>query len=220
MLLTGLCLFFLFDFAVYFSWESISSRYSEIRNFQNENFFTSFMLYSFLYFVSVSLSLPIVLVLTIVGGAIFNLYAFFSCLFSGTLGCFLVFWASKGILSGYFKRKVDPFMPSILSNFRQSPFIWLVSLRLLPILPIWLGNIVPGILNMKNTTFVFATILGLTPGMMIYISFGAGINRLLLDGELNNFSILDYPDIYLPLLALFLISCSTFVVKFARIKKA
>tara|TARA_B100001250_G_C19817322_1_gene799381 strand:+ start:2572 stop:3270 length:699 start_codon:yes stop_codon:yes gene_type:complete len=218
-LLTGLSLFFVLDLDFYFTWTSISSSYSDFKVFQNEYFLVSLTLFSFLYFLSVSFSLPIVLILTIIGGALFNFYAFFACLFFGTLGCWVVFLASRGFLSEYFKRKVDPYIPSISSNFNKSPFTWLISLRLLPLLPIWLGNIVPGVLAMKTTPFIVATFLGLIPGTLIYISFGSGIGRLLMQSEISNFSVFDYPDIYIPLIALFIISSFSFIIKFVRIKR-
>lgn len=219
LLLTGLFLFFVLDLGYYFTWASVSSGYDEFKVFQNEYLLLSFILFSFLYFISVAFSLPVVLILTIVGGALFNFYAFFACLFFGTLGCLVVFFASRGFLSEYFKRKVNPYIPSISSNFHKSPFTWLVSLRLLPLLPIWLGNIVPGVLAMKTTSFIMATFIGLVPGTLIYISFGSGIGRLLMEKEIINFSVFDYPDIYVPIIILLVISISSITIKLVRINK-
>ena len=72
---------------------------------------------------------------------------------------------------------------------------------------------------MKTSSFIVATLLGLMPGTLIYISFGSGISRLLTRKEINNFSVLDYPDIYIPLIVLFIISTLTFIVKLLRIKR-
>ena len=122
-------------------------------------------------------------------------------------------------MSGFLTRLANPYLSNIVRNFNDAPFSWLLSVRLIPVLPIWLGNVIPAIFGMSLRNFILATLIGLMPGTLIYVSFARGLDKILINGGLPNYSITDNLEIYIPLLMLFLITFVSFVVKFNNTRK-
>jgi uncharacterized membrane protein YdjX (TVP38/TMEM64 family) len=219
VLILGFVFFFYLDLDYFFTWNNIRINYSELSLISAENFLYSSFIFFIVFFLATAFSLPVLSVLSLLGGALFGWLAVLLCLLSGVLGCWVVFFATRGFLFEYLSKKSNPFIESITTNFNKGPFIWLLSLKLFPLLPITFGNIVPGVLGMKSSTFLLATFLGFIPGNLIYVSFGKGISRLIIDEEIISLSVVDNPDIYIPLICLLLISVTSFVIKLNKIKK-
>jgi len=219
ILISGLLVFLYLDFDSFFVWDNLANHYLDVREKTNNNYGYVLIFFCFLYFLSVAFSLPIVLVLTILSGALFGWIAIPTCIVAGTLGCWVVYFASNGAFHEYLSSLANPYLSRITKDFFQSPFTWLLSFRLIPILPLWLGNVIPGILGMKNRDFLLATLIGYTPGTIIYVSFGNGIDLILQEGLTPNLSVLDNPGIYIPLLCLFILGLASFIIRYKKQKR-
>ena len=219
VLLSGLYAFFYLDLDSMATWTNLVDRYREIKFATQTNPFLAKLVFCGLYFIAVAFSLPIVLILTIAGGALFGWIAILLCVPVATIGCWVVFFAARGFMSDFFRRFANPYLSNIVTNFNDAPFSWLLSFRLIPVLPIWLGNIIPGILGMPTKSFLLATVIGIMPGTLIYISFARGLDAILTKGDIPNYSISDNLEILIPLLVLLLIACLMFIVKFNLFKK-
>jgi len=213
-LLSGLVAFFYFDLGSIVNWANLADHYQEIKLSTQTNIYLAQLAFCGLYFIAVAFSLPVVFILTLIGGAIFGWIAILLILPAATIGCFVVFSAARGFLSGFFTKLANPYLSNISRNFHDSPFSWLLSLRLIPVLPIWLGNIIPGLLGMNTKSFLLATLIGIMPGTLIYISFGRGLDKILTNREIPNYSIIDNLEIFLPLLVLFLVAFLMLAAKF------
>ena len=219
ILFLGLVTFFYLDLGSFFNWNYIRLNYSVISQISVDNFFYSAIAFFFVYLFATAFSFPVLTVLSILGGALFGWTAVPLILISGTLGCWVVFKASKGFLYDYFSQRTNPYILSITSSFNKGPFTWLLTLKLFPFLPVSFGNIIPGIFGMKSSIFLLAAFLGFSPGSLIYVAFGIGIAQLIESDKTLSLSMLDNPNIYIPLAGLFLISTTSFVVKFLKMKK-
>lgn len=91
-------------------------------------------------------------------------------------------------------------------GFQENAFSYLLFLRLVPIFPFWLVNIVPALLGISKQTFVIATFLGIIPGSFIYVLVGNGLGHVLDANKTPNLRIIFDPEVLIPLLALALIS--------------
>ena len=219
ILISGLLAFFYLDFDSFFVWDNLTNYYLDLRERTNSNYGYMLTFFCFLYFLSVAFSLPIALILTILSGALFGWFAIPACIVAGTMGCWVVYFASKGAFHEYLSGLANPYLSRVTKDFFQSPFTWLLSFRLIPILPLWLGNIIPGILGMNNRDFLFATLLGYTPGTIIYVSFGNGIDLILQEGITPNLSVLENPGIYIPLFGLFILGLASFIIRYKKQKR-
>ena len=85
------------------------------------------------------------------------------------------------------------------------PF-YLLALRLIPLAPFWVINIVPALLGMRLGQYVLATFIGISPGTFIYVWVARGFDNLLSQGKSPDLSVLSEPAIIAPLFALSLLS--------------
>lgn len=132
------------------------------------------------YVLVAALSLPLGLYMTLTGGFLFGALAgtFFTVL-GATLGATCIFLAARGALAEPLRAKAGPTARRLEDGFRRDAFNYLLTLRLLPVLPFWLVNIVPGLLGMATLPFMAATFLGIIPATAIYSWVGQGIGAVL-----------------------------------------
>ena len=218
ILASGFASFYFFNLDAMVEWANVVDHYRELKLYSQNNIYLAQLVFCVLYFLSVVFCLPIVLVFTLIGGAMFGWIAFLLCVPVATLGCCVVFFVAKGVLLDFFTKRANPYLTNISKNFNNSPFSWLLLFRLIPILPIWLGNVIPAIFGMSLRNFILATFIGLMPGTLIYVSFATGLDKILMNGGLPNYSIADNLEIYIPLLMLFMIAFVSLVVKFINSK--
>ena len=81
-----------------------------------------------------------------------------------------------------------------------------MTLRLIPVAPFWVVNIVPALLGMRLSQYVLATFIGVAPGTLIYVWVARGFDNLLSRGKSPDLSVLSEPAIIAPLFALCMLS--------------
>ncbi|MBT5405939.1 MAG: VTT domain-containing protein [Gammaproteobacteria bacterium] len=219
ILFLGFFFFFFLDLDSLISWDNIRENYSKLNHKSSEDIIYSIIIFFLVYLLATAFSLPVLSVLSLLSGALYGWMATLLVITSGTLGCWIVFIAAKGFLYEYLSQKTNSYISSIITNFNKGPFTWLLALKLFPFLPVSFSNIVPGVLGMRSSIFLLATFLAFIPGTLIYVGFGRGIAKLISSHQTISLSMFDNPDLYIPLIGLLLISMTSFVVKFLRIKK-
>src|SRR5262249_7408316 len=85
------------------------------------------------------------------------------------------------------------------AGFRADAFNYLLVLRLVPIFPFWLVNLVPALVGVRLTTYVLATFLGIIPGTFVYASLGNGLGSVVEEPDL---SIIFKPSVLVPIIGL------------------
>ena len=87
-------------------------------------------------------------------------------------------------------------------GFREDAFNYLLVLRLIPIFPFWLVNIVPAVLGVPLRTYVIATFIGIIPGSFVYASIGNGLGAVFDAGGTPDLAIIFKVEIILPIVGL------------------
>jgi uncharacterized membrane protein YdjX (TVP38/TMEM64 family) len=154
------------------------------------------------YAALVALSFPAAEVLTLAGGFLFGrwlgtLYA----VIGATSGAAVVFLAARAGLSGL-PQRAGPRVARLAAGFRRDALNYLLFLRLVPIFPFWLVNLVAGAAGLRLRVFLVGTLLGIIPGALVYASLGAGLGAVVDAGRRPDFSVIFRPDVLLPLAAL------------------
>ena len=216
----GLVLFFLFDLDEIFSFAALRQHYTSITAWVAANTALAWGGFVLIYTLAVAFSLPVATLLTLAGGAVIGWPAVLLVVTSATAGALILFLAAKGALADSLTRKAGPFISRIKAGFDQSPFLWLMALRLIPAAPFWVVNIVPAALGMKTRDFLLATFIGIFPGTSVYIWVGRGFDTVLASGQTPDTSSLAKPEIILPLTALGCLALVPVVVKFVKSRKA
>lgn len=161
------------------------------------------ILYLLLYAAAVALSVPGAAVLTVAGGFLFGTWLGGLCaVFGATLGAACIFLAARAGLGGLAGR-AGPFFEKLQAGFAENAFNYLLVLRLVPLFPFWLVNLVPALAGVGLPTFVFATLIGIVPGTFIYAAIGNGLGKVV---EAPDLGIVFHPSVLGPLVGLGLLS--------------
>ena len=175
------------------------------------------LLYVAVYGLLVALSVPGAAVLTIAGGFLFGTWLGALCAVIGaTLGATMIFLAARAGLGGLAQR-AGRFAGKVEAGFRADAFNYLLFLRLVPIFPFWLVNLVPALVGVRLTTYVLATFLGIIPGTFVYASIGNGLGDVVEEPDLR---ILFKPSVLVPIVGLALLALIPVGYKRWRAKKA
>lgn len=150
----------------------------------------------------VALSVPGSALLTMASGFLFGTYLGTTyAVVSATIGATIVFGAARAGLAGL-AAKVGPQMRRIETGFRENALNYLLVLRLVPVFPFWLVNLVAGASGMRLSSYLIGTFLGMIPAAFVYASLGSGLGLLVSEGRPPDLHILFRPGILLPILGL------------------
>lgn len=153
-------------------------------------------LYVVVYAASTALSLPGGAALSVAGGFLFGGMAGGVCVVVGaTVGATLVFLAARTVLGDSLRSRAGPWFARMEDGFRRNAFGYLLTLRLIPLLPFFVVNLVPAFLGVGLRTYVVATAVGIVPGTLAFTFAGAGLGSLLDAGENVSLSSVLTPDI-------------------------
>ncbi len=132
-----------------------------------------------LYALSTALSVPGGLVLTVTGGFLFGQWlGTIGVVIGASAGAIAVFLIARSTLGEALRAKVGPAMQKMESGFRDNALSYLLVLRLIPLFPFFVVNIVPALLGVPLRTYVIGTSLGIIPGVFVYATVGAGLGSI------------------------------------------
>ena len=218
-LMAGLIPFFLFGGHEFLSFSQLAENYTSLKSFVDRQLATALLVFGVAYILTVALSLPSALLLTLAGGALFGWKAAAVIICAATIGATIVFVAARTALNEFFVKRTTGFMAKLEAGFHKNAFSYLLALRLIPAVPFWVVNIVPALLGMRLNHFVLATFIGITPGTLIYVWVARSFDRLLSGGQSPDLSVLSEPAIIAPLVALGLLSLLPALWKRSRAHK-
>lgn len=136
--------------------------------------------YVMLYVTVVTLSIPGALFLTLAGGVLFGgLGGGLAALAGATIGATAVFLIAKTAFAEYVMRRAGPTARRLADGFRDDAFSYLLFLRLVPVFPFFLVNLVPAAAGVRLGTFVAATAIGIIPATFAFAFTGAGLDSVI-----------------------------------------
>lgn len=182
-LLAALAAVLALDLHSYLSLEALRDHRVALSAFVADNRLLAILTFMALYAVAIALSVPGGLVLTVAGGFLFGaLTATAYVVVAATLGATAIFLAARTALGDSLRRRAGPWLARMESGFRENAFSYLLVLRLIPIFPFFVVNLVPAFLGVGLRTYVVATFLGIIPGSYVYALVGAGLGSVFEQG--------------------------------------
>jgi len=155
------------------------------------------------YALVVALSVPGAVWLSLAGGFLFGtVLATLYVVVAATLGALGIFLIARYALANFFHEKMGAAGRRMKDGFKENALSYLLVLRLVPLFPFWLVNMVPALLGVPVRTFVIGTFLGIIPGSAVFCSIGNGLGVVIDKGERPNLEIIFEPHIFGPLLGL------------------
>lgn len=159
--------------------------------------------YLALYVAVVGLSLPGAMLMTLTGGFLFGpLVGGVAALTGATTGSSVTFLVCRAAAGDASARPTDTSLARIEAGIRANAFSYILTLRLIPLVPLMPVNIAAGLVRVPLRTFVLASFLGMAPCTFLSASVGAGLGAMFARGEDPDLRMIFAPRILLPLMAL------------------
>jgi uncharacterized membrane protein YdjX (TVP38/TMEM64 family) len=203
VLVTGLVVFFALDLHRYLSFEVLRDNREALLNWVRQNGLLAALVYMAIYAVAVAFSLPGGLVLSITGGFLFGtLWGSLYIVIGATVGATALFMIAKSALGDFLRAKAGPWLQKMEAGFRENALSYLLVLRLVPLFPFFVVNLVPAFLGVPLSTYVIGTFFGIMPGVFVFASVGAGLGSIFDKGETFSAAGILTPQIVIALMGL------------------
>ena len=194
-------------FSELISFEALKENRSDISNFRDENFILSIILFWLFYFLLVVFSLPGAAVASVSGGFLFglNLGLLINVTAASTGATVLFILVRYGLKSFKYNQSNDfdnNFAVKIKNGLIQNQVSIMLILRLVPLVPFFLANILPALVGARLFNFIWTTVIGIIPGGIVFTWIGAGVGEVFDRNEYPNIELLFTPAILGPLLGL------------------
>ena len=204
----ALALFFALGGPDYVSIDSLRENRDALAALVTDNFLFVFLGFIGLYALLVGISFPGAGFLSIFGGFLFGtLTGAFGIVIGATIGATAIFLAARYALGDTLRAKAGPYMKKFEAGLKENELSYLFILRLVPLFPFFIVNIVPALFDVKIRNYVLSTAFGIIPGSLVYASVGAGIGAIFDAGEEVQLSgLMLQPKVIGPILGLIALS--------------
>ncbi len=171
--------FFWFDLDAYLTLENVKANRDRLLTLTDEHRPAAVAGFVLTYGLVTGLSLPGATILTLVGGFLFgSLLGTVFVNLGATSGATLAFLTARYLLRDWVERKFGQKLGPIQTGFTKNAFSYLVTLRLVPLFPFFLVNLVSGLTRVPLGTYVVATALGIVPGSFVYAYAGRQLGTI------------------------------------------
>ncbi len=171
--------FFYFDLGRYLSLDALKANRDALLAFTDANYATSVAIFIVSYCVFVAFSLPGAVFFTLAGGFLFgSVIGTLYVNLGATSGSTLVFLASRYLLRDWVEAKFGSRLEPFQKGFAKNGFNYLMTLRLIPIFPFFIVNLLCGLTRVSLGTYVLATAIGIIPASFIYAYAGRQLGTI------------------------------------------
>ena len=196
-------LFFAYDLHQLISFETLAAERERLLGWVAENPVLAPLAMVALYALTTLLSLPIAAVMTLgIGFLLGTALAAVVVAIGATLGATGLFLLARSAFGERWRGPVERVLSKLDNGFQENAFQYLLVLRLMPVMPFWLLNIVPAFAGVSLRAYVGATFFGILPGTIVFCSVGAGFSAIFARGEVPGLDVLSNPALILPLAGL------------------
>ncbi|MFZ9035845.1 MAG: TVP38/TMEM64 family protein [Francisellaceae bacterium] len=220
LVIVAIWLVFHFGLNQYLSFEAIKTHKDLLLTWINTHYLLSVLFFMLAYIVVVALSIPGAVFLTLTAGFLFGfLLGTVYVVVAATVGATCIFLIVQFSLGQWLAEKNGTWVAKMQQGFQENALQYLLFLRLVPLFPFPVVNVVPGILNIKKSTYVMGTFFGIMPGSFVYAWLGHGLGYAFSTGQAPNLSIIFEPPVFWPLISLAALSLIPIAYKRLRRKR-
>lgn len=168
-----------FDVTQYLSLEVLKEQQQQLSQLFVDYPLQVFTAYFVLYVLATALSLPGAAVLTLGAGAIFGFgWGLLLASFAASVGAFLSFLSARFILRDWVQEKFGERLKAINEGVERDGAFYLLSLRLVPVFPFFVINLVMGLTPIKAWTYYWVSQLGMLLGAAVFINAGTQLAQV------------------------------------------
>ena len=167
------------DLGRYLSFEQLKASQASFNQLYAQQPLVVAAVYFGVYVVATALSFPGAVIITLAGGAVFGLWwGLLIVSFASTLGATLAFLASRFVLRDWVESRFGQRLADINAGVDKEGAFYLFTLRLIPVVPFFLINLLMGLTRMKTWTYYWVSQLGMLAGTAVYVNAGTQLAQL------------------------------------------
>ena len=171
--------FWFFDLGHWLRLETLKARQTELLALYDARPLTVIAVYMAVYVTVTALSLPGAVILTLAGGALFGLWTGLVVVsLASTAGAMLAFLAARYLLRDSVTRRFGARLDEVHRGMDRNGAFYLFTLRLVPLVPFFVINLVMGLTKMPARRYAWVSQLGMLPGTLVYVNAGTALGGL------------------------------------------
>lgn len=179
VLIGAIAAYFIFGLGQYLSLESFKAQQAEIVAAKDANPFLYIAGFFLLYVAVTALSIPGAAIMSLVAGALFGLLlGTIIVSFASTIGATLAFLSSRYLLRDWVQGKFGERLRAIDDGLAKDGAFYLFTLRLIPVFPFFVINLLMGLTRIKTWTFFWVSQLGMLAATVVFVNAGTQISRI------------------------------------------
>lgn len=200
LLVAGVVGFFYFDLSTYLTLDYVRGALDDLRSYYHDHAALTLLLFFVGYVLVTALSLPGAAVMTLLAGALFGIWVGLVLVsFASTIGASLAFLLARYLAGDLVQEKFGNRLKTINQGIEKDGAFYLFTLRLVPVFPFFLINILMGLTPIRLWTFYWVSQVGMLAGTLVYINAGTQLASIESAGDLLSLDLI----VAFSLLALF-----------------
>jgi pyruvate/2-oxoglutarate dehydrogenase complex dihydrolipoamide dehydrogenase (E3) component/uncharacterized membrane protein YdjX (TVP38/TMEM64 family) len=171
--------FFAFDLGRYFTLPNLKVQQEAFAAYYARHAASTLLIYFGIYVAVTALSLPGATIMTLAGGALLGLgVGTLVVSFASSIGATLAFLVSRFVLRDSVQKKFGDKLGAINQGVRKDGAFYLFTLRLVPVFPFFIINLIMGLTPIRTLVFYFVSQLGMLPGTLVYVNAGTRLAQI------------------------------------------
>ena len=172
-------IYFVFDLGQYLDLEYFRQQQERIMSYRDNFPLRAAAIFFVIYVLVTGLSLPGAAIATLIGGAIFGLlWGTVLVSFASVIGASCAFLVSRHILKDAIQNKYGDRMRTINEGISKDGALYLFTLRMVPLFPFFVINLVMGLTPMRLRTYFVVSQIGMLPGTLVYVNAGTQLAKI------------------------------------------
>jgi len=167
------------SYAELLTMDALKANADALKAYVADNYMISIGAYLLIYILVAGLNIPGAVILGLGGGYVFGaaagtLYA----VTSATIGASAGFLMARYVMGSSLNQKYEKQLARLNNELRANGHMYMLTLRLIPIFPFFLINILAGLTNLRLSTFFWTSFVGMIPGGFVFVYAGSRLNEV------------------------------------------
>ncbi|HEU0299438.1 MAG TPA: VTT domain-containing protein [Longimicrobium sp.] len=159
--------------------DTLKAHRAELLEFTRRNYAAMLIGGTLAYTAATALSFPVATLLTLAAGLLFGRWVGTAVVVVGaTVGATLAFLAARYLFADSVRQRMGPRLQKLARGFEKDAFSYILFVRLVPVFPFWLMNLVPAFTPVSARTYFVATAIGIAPGSFVFANLGQSLAEI------------------------------------------
>ena len=179
LIITLISIWFIFDLGQFLTLDYFKNQQASIEAWKSDNPLIAVATFAAIYITVAALSLPGAAILTLAGGAIFGLlWGTVIVSFASTIGATLAFFVSRSLLQDWVQTRFGDKLKTINEGIKKDGAFYLFTLRLVPLFPFFVINLLMGLTPIRVSTFYWVSQTGMLAATLVYVNAGTQLAQI------------------------------------------